>query len=46
MREKYPNAYIIEDIGSGINWKRKGLQSLIQQVKNGKVEKVIITYKD
>jgi predicted site-specific integrase-resolvase len=46
MREKYPNAFIIEDIGSGINWKRKGLQSLIQQVEGGKVEKVIIAYKD
>ena len=46
MREKYPNAYIIEDIGSGINWKRKGLQSLIQQVKDSKVEQVIIAYKD
>ena len=46
MREKYPNAFIIEDIGSGINWKRKGLQSLIQQVEGGQVEKVIIAYKD
>lgn len=46
MREEYPNAYIVEDIGSGINWKRKGLQSLIQQVKSGRVDKVIIAYKD
>ena len=46
MREKYPDAYIIEDIGSGINWKRKGLQSLIKQVKNGKVERVVVAYKD
>lgn len=46
MREKYPNAFIVEDIGSGINWKRKGLQSLIQQVEGGQVEKVIIAYKD
>jgi putative resolvase len=46
MREQFPDAFIIEDIGSGINWKRKGLQSLIQQVEGGKVEKVIIAYKD
>ena len=46
MQQTYPNAIIIKDIGSGINWKRRGLQSLIQQVKDGKVEQVIISYKD
>ena len=46
MQSQYPNAIIIKDTGSGINWKRKGLQSLIQQVKDGKVEQVIISYKD
>ena len=25
MQEKFPNAIIIKDIGSGINWKRRGL---------------------
>jgi putative resolvase len=46
MQSKIPNAIIIKDIGSGINWKRKGLLSLIQQVKNGKVEQIIISHKD
>ncbi len=46
MQQQFPNAIIIKDIGSGINWKRRGLLSLIQQVKNNQVEKVVIAFKD
>lgn len=46
MRQKYPNSIIIQDIGSGINWKRKGLISLIQSIKSEKVDRVIISHKD
>ncbi len=46
MRERYPNACIIEDIGSGINWKRKGLQSIIQQVIQKNVGTVVIHHRD
>ena len=37
---------IIQDIGSGINYKKKGLQSLIQKVNNQEVSKIVILYKD
>ena len=46
MQSKFPDAIIIKDIGSGINWKRRGLLSLIQQVKDGKVARVHIAFKD
>ncbi len=46
VREKYPDSVIIQDIASGVNWKRKGLLTLIQQVKGENVEQVIICYKD
>jgi len=46
MQEKYPNATIIKDIGSGINWKRKGLIALLQQVKNNQVGEIIIAHRD
>ena len=46
MQERFPNAIIIKDIGSGINWKRRGLLSIIQKVKDGKVERVIVAFKD
>lgn len=37
---------IISDIGSGINYQKKGLQELIQMIEQNRVEKVVILYKD
>jgi len=37
---------IISDIGSGINYKKKGLKDLIKQISQNKVDKVVILYKD
>ena len=37
---------IISDIGSGINYKKKGLKELIKLITQNKVEKVVILYKD
>ena len=37
---------IISDVGSGINYNKKGLQKLIQRIESGEVEKVVIIYKD
>lgn len=37
---------IIQDIGSGINYQKKGLQNLLQRVENGEIEKIVVLYKD
>ena len=37
---------IISDIGSGINYRRKGLEKLIKQITLGEVDKVVVLYKD
>ena len=37
---------IISDIGSGINYQKKGLQELIKLISQNKVEKVVVLYKD
>lgn len=37
---------IIEDIGSGINYNKKGLKQLIEKINNQEVSKVVILYKD
>ena len=37
---------LISDFGSGLNYKKKGLQKLIKDILNDKVEKLIITHKD
>ncbi|MGO1041638.1 IS607 family transposase [Clostridioides difficile] len=37
---------IITDIGSGINYEKKGLEKLLKMIQSNKVEKVVILYKD
>lgn len=37
---------IVEDIGSGINYKKKGLKKLIKKIVEGSVERVIISFRD
>jgi len=37
---------IIQDIGSGINYKKKGLRQLIKMINNKEVDKIVIFYKD
>lgn len=37
---------IISDVGSGINYKRKGLQELLERINRNEVEKVVVLYKD
>ena len=37
---------IITDIGSGINYKKKGLQELIKRINHQEISKVVILYKD
>lgn len=46
MTAKGYNFEIIQDIGSGINYNKKGLNDLIHQIVNNKVERIIIAYKD
>lgn len=44
--QRYPEHEIIKDIGSGINFKRKGLQKIIELAINNELEEVVVTYKD
>ena len=37
---------IIEDVGSGINYTKQGLQQLLKRITGGEVEKVVVLYKD
>lgn len=37
---------IIEDIGSGINYSKKGLQTLLSKINNQEISKIVILYKD
>lgn len=46
MKQKYPEYMIITDVGSGINFKRKGLQKIIRLAVNNKIDKLVVAYKD
>ena len=46
MKLKYPNHEIISDIGSGLNYKRKGLVKLIDMAIKGEIKELVIAYKD
>ena len=46
MQGRYPGVEIIKDIGSGINFKRKGLQRLLDLVSKGDIEYIYVSDKD
>ena len=37
---------MITDIGSGVNYSKKGLTKLLERIHNGEVSKVVVLYKD
>ena len=46
MRNNYPQAEIIKDIGSGLNYKRRGLRTLLERAMRGEQLMVVVAYKD
>ena len=46
MRSRYPEAEIIQDIGSGLNFKRKGLQTLLGRLMQGDKFDLVLTHRD
>ena len=37
---------LISDIGSGLNWKRPGFLRLLDTIRQGRVEKLVVSYRD
>jgi excisionase family DNA binding protein len=46
LKSRYPDAEIITDIGSGLNFKRKGLQALLDRVLNNTIKLIVVAHKD
>ena len=46
MRSIYPTAEIIRDIGSGLNFKRKGLRSLLDRLLEGGQLSLVVAHRD
>lgn len=37
---------VIQDLGSGLNYQKRGLRKLIQNICSGKVDRLVVTHKD
>jgi len=46
VSERYPGAEVIKDIGSGLNFKRKGLRTLLERAMRGERLTVVVSYRD
>lgn len=46
LTQAYPDHEVITDIGSGINFKRKGLETILEHVLKEMVQEVVVAYKD
>jgi len=46
LRQKCPDHELIKDIGSGLNWKRKGFTSILERSYQRDIEEVVVTHKD
>ena len=46
MRQQYPDAEITQDIGSGLNFKRKGLQALLVRFMRGEQLTIVVACRD
>ena len=43
---RYPESEVIKDVGSGINFKRKGLNTILERAMSGEQLEVVVAYKD
>jgi predicted site-specific integrase-resolvase len=46
FRHNYPDHELVTDIGSGINWKRKGLQTILDKGLSGDISEVVVAHRD
>jgi len=46
FKREYPDHEIIRDIGSGLNFKRKGFKSLLESAIDGDIKEIVVTHKD
>jgi predicted site-specific integrase-resolvase len=46
LKSKYPDYLVVKDVGSGLNYKRKGLLRLLEQSNRGEVGEIVVFSKD
>ena len=46
IKDRYDNFEIIEDLGSGLNYRKRGLRRLIKMICNQEISVLVLTHKD
>jgi putative resolvase len=46
MQQQFPDHKVITDIGSGINFRRKGLRAILELASQGLISEVVVAYRD
>ncbi|WP_083305294.1 IS607 family transposase [Moorena producens] len=46
LQGKFPEAEVIKDIGTGLNYRRKGLKALLGRVLSRDVSEIVVAHKD
>ena len=46
MQQQYPNAEIITDVASGLNYRRKGLATILERIHQGDKLTLVVAYRD
>ena len=46
LQKHYPEAEVIKDYGSGINFKRKGLRTLLERILRGDKLRIVVAHRD
>ena len=46
LQGKFPEAEVVKDIGSGLNYRRKGLKTLLGRVLSRDVSSIVVAHKD
>ncbi|MEN6511389.1 MAG: IS607 family transposase [Chloroherpetonaceae bacterium] len=46
LRSRYPEHELIQDIGSGLNFKRRGFIAILERILSGDVSEVVVAHRD
>lgn len=46
LKSQFPNHYMVTDIGSGINFNRKGLKTILELSMSGKLSEIVVAHRD
>lgn len=46
MRAAYPGHQLVSDVGSGLNYRRPGLRSVLERSMRGEVQEVVVAHRD